>query len=370
MKSIPLIRVGVLLPIVNFLDQIGAPTNRLLEQVNLSPAVLDHPDGLLTLYQGVALAESAAALEGLETLGFLVGQQTPLHKLGTLGKILQNCLTLFDLLTTIEQTVGMANSGEHVNLRWTGDWVWWQFYCDNPGRLSNLQNHYYDLGLYLNALRQVLGPDWRPTELCLVGPPCRALLAMDDFVGTTIHFLCPYNAIKIPRAALSLPYNPSAIGGDLNDHPNYEGFRRSAPTLTLLDSLQQIVQALLPYGCPNITLVAAAAGLSVRTLQRHLAEAGLTYSKLVDQMRFKQAVVLLQQPNAKLIEIASDLGYTDPANFTRFFKRWAGVSPRKYRLLHLSPEVKRLARVAPTRVSSTGSESILASGSLIQQSAE
>jgi AraC-like DNA-binding protein len=334
MKAIPLVRVGVLLPVVDFLNHIGSPTDCLLDQVNLSPTALDHPEGLLPLYQGSALLENAADLEGLEALGFLIGRQTSLQKLGTLGKILDNSLTLFDLLTTIEQIVGMANSGEHVNLRWAGDSVWWQFHCDRPDSGSNLQTHRYDLGLYLNALHQVLGPAWRPTELCLEGPPCRALLAMDDFVGTTIHFLCPYNAIKIPRAALGLPYNPMATGDDLNLHPDYEGFQQSAPSSAFFDSLHQLIDSLLPHGCPDITLVAAASGLSVRTLQRHLAEAGLTYSKLVDQVRFKRATALLQQPNAKLLEIASELGYTDPANFARAFRRWSGVSPREYRLLH------------------------------------
>lgn len=335
MKTIPLIRVCLLLPIVDYLNQTGAPTNRLLEQVSLSPATLDHPDGLMTLYQGAALAENAAALEDLETLGFIIGKQTPAHKLGTLGKILHNSLTLFDLLTTIEQTVSLVNSGQHVNLRWDGDSVWWQFHCDNPGQGSNLQNHRYDLGLYLNALRQVLGPTWRPTELHLEGPPCRALLTMDDFVGTTIHFLRPHNAIKIPRSALSLPYNPTANGDDPNTSPDYEAFRQTAPAPTFFDSLQQLVQSLLPYGCPHITLVATTAGLSVRSLQRNLAEAGLTYSKLVDQVRFKRAVALLQQPNIKLLEIAVELGYTDPANFARSFRRWTGVSPREYRLRSL-----------------------------------
>lgn len=334
MKPIPLIRAGILLPLVDFLDRMGSPTERLLEQVSLSPAALDNPDRLLTLYQGATLAESAAALEGLEVLGFLAGRQTPARKLGSFGKILQNSLTLFDLLSTIEQTVGMVNSGQHVNLVYAGDWVWWQFHCANPGLESNLQNHRYDLGLYLNALRQVLGSDWRPTELHLKGPPCRALLSLDDFAGTTIHFLCPYNAIKIPRAALSLPYNPTATSTDLINYPDYEGFQQTAPSQSFLDSLHQLILAMLPYGCPDINLVAAASGLSVRTLQRHLSEVGLTYSKLVDRVRFNRAMALLQQSDGKLIEIASELGYTDPANFARAFRRWAGVSPREYRLLH------------------------------------
>jgi AraC-like DNA-binding protein len=131
-----------------------------------------------------------------------------------------------------------------------------------------------------------------------------------------------------------LPYNPLATGDDFNLHPDYEGYRQSAPADTFFDSLQQFVQAVLPYGCPNIALVAAASGLSVRSLQRHLADAGLTYSKLIDQVRFNRAVVLLRSPDVKLLEVALELGYTDPANFARAFRRWAGVSPREYRLLH------------------------------------
>ncbi|MGF1570635.1 MAG: AraC family transcriptional regulator ligand-binding domain-containing protein [Nodosilinea sp.] len=336
MKAIPLIRVGVLLPVVDFLNQIGSPTDRLLKQINLSPAALDNPESLLPLYQGAALAENAAYLEGLDALGFLVGRQTSLQKLGTLGKILDNSLTLFDLLMTCEQVLGMANSGEHASLRWENDSVWWQFHCDGPGQVSNLQTHRYDLGIYLNILRRVLGSTWQPTEIHLEGLPCRSLLTLDDFAGTTIHFQQPYNAIKIPRAALSLPYNPNATGDDFKLHPAYDGLQRSAPSASFFGSLHQLVGSLLPYGCPDITLVAAASGLSVRSLQRHLAEAGLTYSKLVDQVRFKQAVALLQKTDVKLLEIASELGYTDPANFARAFRRWAGVSPREFRLLQNS----------------------------------
>jgi AraC-like DNA-binding protein len=339
MKAIPLVRASTLLPVVGFLDQIGSPTDRLLEQISLRPAALDHPDNLLPLHQGSALIENAANLEGLQTLGFLIGRQTPTHTLGTLGTILSNCLTLYDLLMTMERIVRLENSGEHVSLRWGNDSVWWQFHNDLPTHGSNLQAHLYGLGLYLSAFRIALGPTWRPTEIHLEGPPCPALLAMDDFAGTTIHGMSSCFAIKIPRAALSLPYNSLATGDDFNLHPDYAGFQQSAPSSTFFDSLHQLIHSLLPYGCPNIALVAAASGLSVRGLQRHLAEVSLSYSKLIDQVRFNRAVALLHQPDVKLLEVALELGYTDPANFARAFRRWAGVSPREYRLLHGSNEL-------------------------------
>ena len=110
MKAIPLIRVGVRLPIVDFLNHMGSPTDHLLNKVHLSPTILDHAEDLLPLYPSSALLENAADLEGLEALGFLIGRQTPLQKLGTLGSLLDNSLTLFDLLTNL-RSVGISRPG-------------------------------------------------------------------------------------------------------------------------------------------------------------------------------------------------------------------------------------------------------------------
>jgi AraC-like DNA-binding protein len=46
-----------------------------------------------------------------------------------------------------------------------------------------------------------------------------------------------------------------------------------------------------------------------------------------------RAAQLLRLPDIKIQDIAFELGYTDPAHFTRFFVNVAGVSPLKYRHL-------------------------------------
>jgi AraC-like DNA-binding protein len=38
-----------------------------------------------------------------------------------------------------------------------------------------------------------------------------------------------------------------------------------------------------------------------------------------------------------LSDIGYELGYANPANFTRAFRRWAGVSPRQHRQLLCQP---------------------------------
>ena len=55
----------------------------------------------------------------------------------------------------------------------------------------------------------------------------------------------------------------------------------------VVGSVRSIVSDLLAAGCPSLPAVARRAGISVRTLQRHLATVGLTYSDLVVEVRLK-----------------------------------------------------------------------------------
>ena len=331
MAAIPLVRANHFIPFVDFLNHIGSPTDRLLSQCHLASSSLEDPESLLPLYKSCEFVETAAHLEGIEILGILVGQQTPIRNLGMLGQVLCNSLTLFDLLLTLEQILGMANSGFLFSLRWEKDWVWVQYHCEHSPHTTNQQTQYYSTALIINALLLALGKTWRPPELYLEGPPCRALLAMDEFSGVHIHFLSSQNRIKVPRSALALPVNPAAADDDLTLQPAWDAYRQTAQAQDFVGSLKQIIRALFPQGYPDIALAAEVAGTSKRKLQRQLAEADVSYSHLVERVRYEEATKLLKQPELKLIEIASELGYTDAANFTRAFRRWAGMSPREFR---------------------------------------
>ena len=103
-----------------------------------------------------------------------------------------------------------------------------------------------------------------------------------------------------------------------------------------VDSLYRSFTGGLDDGPPTISQAARAMGVSVRTLQRHFRKHDLSYTRLVDEVRLAVAVDRLSNSSAKMIEIAFDLGYSDPAHFTRAFRRWFGVSPREYRSLRLA----------------------------------
>jgi AraC-like DNA-binding protein len=101
------------------------------------------------------------------------------------------------------------------------------------------------------------------------------------------------------------------------------------------DFVASIREAIETLSCgedyPTIRTTAEYVGMSVRTLQRRLAQAGASHHVLVAQARFATAAVVLERTDAKILELALNLGYSDHANFTRAFRRWAGCAPREYR---------------------------------------
>ncbi|MGF1569517.1 MAG: AraC family transcriptional regulator ligand-binding domain-containing protein [Nodosilinea sp.] len=334
MKTIPLVRAAILLPFTDFLDQIGAPTEQLLERCHLSSVLLTDPERLIPMLPSSAFLETAACSEGIETFGLLVGQQMQPANLGEFGRLLNHSLTLFDFLITLERTINLLNSGERVQLLWQPDGVWLQshLFAFNRGEASHAQC--FSLMAHLNFLQFFLGPNWQPMSIRLAMAPSPAIRNQARFEGVPLQFNSAQNAIKIHKSRLSLPLQPAPSAYLLKSQADYDALHRSAPAPDFATSLQQLIQSLLPRGYPDITQAAQASGMSVRSLQRRLAVAEVSYSGLVEQVRFNLAMQWLQDPSLKLSEIAMELGYTESSNFSRAFKRWAGVCPREYRLTH------------------------------------
>jgi AraC-like DNA-binding protein len=87
-------------------------------------------------------------------------------------------------------------------------------------------------------------------------------------------------------------------------------------------------------GRPDLDEVARALHVSRRTLVRRLADAGTTWRAVLEARQKRQAAALLREPGLGVAEVAWTLGYQDPSNFGRAFRRWFGVSPGTYRRRH------------------------------------
>src|SRR6056297_906383 len=82
---------------------------------------------------------------------------------------------------------------------------------------------------------------------------------------------------------------------------------------------------------PGLAGVARQLGVSERSLSRYLAGEQTSYRQLLDRTRYRLARELLSHSAVPVADIATRLGYADPANFNRAFRRWSGRSPGSFR---------------------------------------
>lgn len=82
---------------------------------------------------------------------------------------------------------------------------------------------------------------------------------------------------------------------------------------------------------PSAAEAAAQLSVSERSLNRRLAQQGLSFGNVLDQVRQQRATYLLDRSNLSIESIGEMLGFAETASFSRAFKRWTGLSPMTYR---------------------------------------
>lgn len=87
---------------------------------------------------------------------------------------------------------------------------------------------------------------------------------------------------------------------------------------------------------PDAEQVAAALHMSERTLRRRLAEEGVTFHGLLDEIREQLAEEFLVTGGMSVAEVAQRLGYVEVSSFSQAFRRRKNVGPREFRARQLA----------------------------------
>ena len=79
-----------------------------------------------------------------------------------------------------------------------------------------------------------------------------------------------------------------------------------------------------------MSAIAARLALSRQTLARRLKSEGTTFEKLLDELRHRLALAYFGDGAISVHQCAYLTGFSDPAAFSRAFKRWTGSAPRRF----------------------------------------
>lgn len=333
--AVPLVRSSAVLPFVAFAERIGVPLERHLSDARLPHAVYEGSETLVPLNHAFDFVNRVARREGLPQMGFLVGSETQFQDLGAFGRLVLQSLTLHEALEKISRVIHLYSSSQHIWIESVGDRArvntvytprsgdGWQF------------GEQYTLTLLINCIRVAAGPNWQPDEIHLDAALHDLMYGKREVLNGIPVKRADVSALVFDRKLLSTPLRRNQFAESGSGEEDYRVLISSAPAADFPSSISQLALMSFADRQAQIGWIASAAGLSVRTLQRRLAEFGVDYSALIDRARFDHAQNLLRDRNRNLIDIAYDLGYTDASSFTRAFRRWTGATPSDFRKLHV-----------------------------------
>lgn len=108
--------------------------------------------------------------------------------------------------------------------------------------------------------------------------------------------------------------------------------RNRAPARTpVRRAVERHLEPQLADGPIRIGEVARALGCSRQTLYRRLKSEGTTFERVLDDLRRLVALRLIREEGLSVKDAAWRVGFSDPAAFSRAFKRWTGASPSEQR---------------------------------------
>jgi AraC-like DNA-binding protein len=159
----------------------------------------------------------------------------------------------------------------------------------------------------------------------------------DGYISGKLHFEYPYNRISIPEDFCYRPLpmrNPAAVNqaeGELQKFLESVNNQHQQLLLSIKELLTRRAGEI-----PSFEAVAEHLHVSRRTLNRRLGAIGTSYKEIVSDIRKRQAVEYLSGTRFSIDEIAYRLGYREPSNFSKAFRRWTGLSPSEYRDKYLA----------------------------------
>ena len=321
-QTIHLSQASLLMPFLQYLQGRGISVETHLLRAGIHPATLEEQSNLLSRRLMFKFINDICQEEEIEDIGLLVGQATSLQKMGSLGQWMLNAETVHAYLTRGCKVINQVSSGDYYWLKRKRDHI---RFCASVSSLDEkdmVQDYLYITLVTINTISEAAGRSWSPAEINI---PHMSAQTTDKLSKV------------LPQTKISLRKNHASFTVPLRllNHPLTPGYRPSLdedfpPPNSFLDSLTQLIKILVMEERPDISSAANATGISQRTLQRRLKNYGTSFTQLVTQVRIGMAKQWIEDQEYSIAEVAARLGYNDPANFSRAFRRVTGSSPRAY----------------------------------------
>jgi AraC-like DNA-binding protein len=322
------------------------PTAGALAAAGLELAALAGPEARLTQAAYNQLWARLAEASGDEDFGLHFAERLDLDALDVVGHLVAKSATFGQGLERVVAFSRLLHDAGRVEIEREGAAA--RVYPGCRGLPHDWPRHVAEFSAAAVVVlgRTVTGVDWAPLEVAFRHPAPARTTEHRRVFGVAPRFSRPETAVVLGAEVLALPVRDAQPGvvTYLDAYARGALEKLGASDGGLATAVERAVARTMERGAPDLEPVAAQLGLSPRTLQRRLAEAGTSFQALVDGVRRAYAERYLADDRLALGEVAFLLGFSDPSNFHRAFRRWTDMTPAAFREAHrVAPRDKGLS---------------------------
>ncbi|WP_158545028.1 AraC family transcriptional regulator [Dyella monticola] len=329
------VHIDYALALLQLLEQQGIPREQALLGTGIGVDQLQD-NGRLTTHQDALLLTNAVRLTNDPGLGYRIGLHSTLTWHGMLGYGMLSCATLGDALALWAHFLDLRTTTFSIRLGERDGFSELVVHDLAPRAAMRFCAVDRLLTMTTRLCEQLAQRVLPGIESWHRGPePLHYARYRHRVVATRFETgLC---LVRMPSAELASPLassNASTLRHITSQCERERARQRRSDDLVV--RVMDFLQAHEQTGYPSIEETARTLCMSSRTLKRKLQRLGLNFRGLADDARKEAVMRDVLNPGLRMDEIAMRMGYADPANLTRAFRRWTGESPSKYRARLLS----------------------------------
>ncbi|EPJ82202.1 putative AraC family regulatory protein [Pseudomonas sp. CFII64] len=313
------------------LDASGLDSVALCRAAGLDPQLMDDPNARYPVSDTTRLWQLAVQASGDPAIGLRVSRFVSPTTFHALGYALVASGSLREVFERIVRYHPVVSDALELDLQRAGDRYRFRFRvpADSPAPAHEALDAF--AAIYVRTCRNRLGRTYAPLAVYLQRPEPADATPWHHVFRAPIFFAAEENLLEFDCADFDSHLddgNPELA--QHNETVLNRTLERLQP-LTWERRARAIIEAQLPEGEPCAESIAQNLHVSLRSLQRHLADEGCRYDLLLNEVRQNLALQHLSDPRNSLSEVAYLLGFADTSSFSRAFRRWTGQSPGQYR---------------------------------------
>lgn len=310
----------------------GADLAALVARAGLDATLLSNPDKRVPFRVFKALMQTAKILCNDPAFGLHFGEESRFADISIVGLVCQSAETMGAAFHQMNRYAKLAidvhapDGGNRFELKRIGGDLWLADQRRNPNDFPELTESTFARFICETARHFGDAPFARCVHFTHAEPDYRA--DYDRIMKVPITFGSDRNAICIHESWLSIRTNMQNryVFGIFSERAD-KLLENLEKTATIKGRVEDLLLPIVHTGDIGMDQIAAKLGMSRTSLYRRLKAEDSTFEGILDGLRHKLALSYLSGKKISVNEVAYLVGFTDPAAFSRAFKRWTGTSP-------------------------------------------